>query len=358
MAHRIFGNRFVSRKEPAWHGLGTIFPEEEVLTPSEAVKRVTGDVQFVRQPLYYGLPGEDKPDRKSDSFVILRLPTADDPNPEQIGIVSERWDLTPYHELAGALDKMDVSKYKVETAGLLMGGALCFFALRGEDWSVLGKDDMRSYFLTNLSLKPGIGHRVLHTTVRVVCANTNEAAISSSQIQLRIPHGADAKQQIGLCGDLVARFRKAQEETKRVFEIFASTPAPKDSVDKVFAAAWPEPKLPAKIKMLHNVVGSEGMEVFKRNLDPIMLNSLVNAQEGYDREVERIRTMREAGAERFEAFEPRDLGGTIWAAYNAVTEVADWRGDQKNLGESVLIGSRAAEKTRAFGAAMKVCDLD
>lgn len=358
MAHKIFGERFMSRTRPAWHKLGIIFPEDEIIIPSEAAKRVSGDLVFARQPLYYDLPGEKGKKNDSENFAIIRLPTKEDPHPMVLGITSERWHLTPYHEMASALDKMDTSIFKVETAGLLSGGSLLFIALRGEDWSVLGKDAMQTYFLLNLSLTPGIGHRVLHTNVRVVCNNTNEAALASSQIQLRIPHGADAKQQIGLAGDLVQRFRNAQEETKRIFDVFASTPAPAETVNAIHAAAWPEPRLPAKLRMLKNVVGQEGIEVFKRGLDPVLFTSLTTAQEAHDRALERCKEVREAGIERFESFEPQELRGTVWAAYNAVTEVADWRGDGNGkLAESSLIGTRAAEKTRAFSAAMNACDV-
>jgi hypothetical protein len=51
-----------------------------------------------------------------------------------------------------------------------------------------------------------------------------------------------------------------------------------------------------------------------------------------------------------EAFDPANLRGTVWAAYNAVTEVSDWR-EGRNADESALFGSRAQEKSRAFNAA-------
>lgn len=356
MAHKIFGQRFISRSQPAWHNLGLIFSEDEDIAPSEAVKRVAGDIHVVRVPLSYTLPGETL-SRVSGHCGIVRLPTADSPSPEILGVTSERWEPTNYPELAKALDRMDRSIYKIETAGLLSGGALCFTALRGEDWSVLQTDSMRSYFLVNLSLKPGVGHRVLHTSVRVVCNNTNEAALATSQIQLRIPHHADAAQEIGLCGDLLARFRKAQEETQRVFDAFASTPAPRESVNRIFAAAWPEPTLPGKLRLLQNVVGEEGAVAFRRTLDPRALQSLVDAEERHEKALVRVQELREGGVDRFEAFEPQELRGTVWAAYNAVTEVADWRGngnDGKAAAESSLRGQRSSEKVRAFTEALDV----
>jgi hypothetical protein len=63
--------------------------------------------------------------------------------------------------------------------------------------------------------------------------------------------------------------------------------------------------------------------------------------------------LREAAKERFEAFDPPRLRGTVWAAYNAVTEVADWR-EGRNADESALFGGRAKEKSRAYAAAMEL----
>ena len=60
---------------------------------------------------------------------------------------------------------------------------------------------------------------------------------------------------------------------------------------------------------------------------------------------------RRGHAGGFEHFEPAHLRGTAWAAYNAVTEVADWR-EGRGADASALFGGRAKEKSRAYEAAM------
>jgi hypothetical protein len=341
------GDRFLSRERPAWHGLGVLFPEDEVLAASEAVKRVAGDVKVVTCPVSYELDGAAR--AAKDKVAVVRRPTADSPEPELFGVVGGKWRAEPYHEMARALDKL-AETYRVETAGLLRGGRLCFLGLKGSGWDVAG-DAMESYFVTNLSLEPGTGHRVMHTPVRVVCWNTNNAALGSASINLSIPHNADAKQQLGIAGDLVARFAEAQAKTKEVCEAFAAREVTVGEAERVFAAAYPEPRVPKKIEMLRGALGTEGAELFKGQLSPAALQSVLAAEDNYEKAVARSRDLRVAVRERYHEFDPARLRGTAWAAYNAVTEVADWR-EGPRAAESSMWGTRSREKSRAFAEAL------
>jgi len=348
MSHEIMGQRFISRVRPAWHDLGTLFPEDEKLTASEAAKRVAGDIQIVKAPLSYSLNGETKPVDKQ--VAIVRLPTPEQKEPMVFGVVNDKWKAETYPELAKALDKLSET-YRVETAGLLKDGRLCFIGFKGPEWDVNG-DPMESWFTANLSLNPGQGHRVLHSPVRVVCFNTNNAALQQSSLNLSIPHAADAKQQIGIAGNLVARFAEAQEKTKELCEAFANRTCTIEEAKTIFEAAYPEPTLPKKLQVIHNMTGgSEGSEMFKKSLDPNALDSIIKAEEAHQRATERAAILRDTALNRYHAFDPARLRGTVWAAYNAVTEVADWR-EGRDSAVSSMFGSRAKEKNRAFTQAM------
>ena len=66
MAHEIFGDRFLEResRRPAWHGLGTTLPEDEVMTVSEAMVNLDISYTVDQIPMFfrannkYGLPQE------------------------------------------------------------------------------------------------------------------------------------------------------------------------------------------------------------------------------------------------------------------------------------------------------------
>lgn len=347
MAHKIFGERFLSRKEPAWHKLGEVFSPDLKILASEAVQKVAGDVIVQAFPVFAELPERlDLPNQRA----IIRLPTQDAPKHEVLGITSDKWVPDSYVSLAKSLDALSET-HLVETAGTLEEGGLCFLSLRGEDWDVQG-DINRSYFVLNLSLSPGKGHKIFHSPVRVVCWNTNTMAENSATIHLGIQHSADAKRQITLAADCVRRFKDLQQKTKEIFDAMAKVNVNQDMLDKIFSSAHPEPKPSPRLRLL-NTLGTEASEVFKRDLKGTDFEKIVKDQEALENARERRRERLEACAERFEAFEPSNLRGTVYAAYNAVTEVADWRGNGKNADRATMWGNRATEKAKAFSAALE-----
>lgn len=348
MGHKILGERIISRSQPMWHKLGEVFSDSEIISPSEAAMRVAGDLDIKALPVYTNLgtvshgvseiPGQ---------VVITRMPTHDDPSPEYLGFAKRGWIPESYVDLAKPLDHIDQSVYKLETAGVLEGGKRFFLSLRGEDWDVLG-DGMRTYFLVQLSMEPGVGHRIRHTPVRVVCWNTEQMAVSQSNITLSIGHNQDAKRSLALCSSLLVRFRQCQEETKTLFEELAKAPATNEQVERILDAAYPNPPMPSKLRLVRTVMGSdEGSQKFQQTLDAGAMAMLTDAQEQWDKGVSRATRLREAGLKQYRSFEPSRLGGTLWAAYNAVTELSDWR-QGKGSEVSATFGPRSQEKERAF----------
>lgn len=71
----------------------------------------------------------------------------------------------------------------------------------------------------------------------------------------------------------------------------------------------------------------------------------------------RANRLRLAGVERFEAFDPDNLRGTVWAAYNAATEVSDWR-EGRGAEVASVWGGRAREKASAFTEALQVAGMN
>jgi hypothetical protein len=291
---------------------------------------------------------------KSDHVAIVRKPTVDDPQPVVLGVTSDAWVAASYPELAGALDDL-ATTHKVETAGVLKRGGLAFLCFRAPDWSVRG-DEMRSYFAATFSLTPGVGHKVFHSPVRVVCWNTLTMAEGQATINLSVPHASDSLQRIQLASRLVSQFKESQERTRAIFGAFADRRITGAEAEAIFAAAFPNPPVPAKVRLIKSQLNEVEAEVFKRALTPDMLQGITTAQEQYDRACERAAALRNAAVEQFEKFEPTILAGTAWAAYNAATEISDWR-EGRGADESALFGSRAKEKARAFGAALELVEV-
>ena len=347
MGHRIMGERFIARSKPAWHNIAKrIFGENDAITAREAMVEVAGDIEVVRSPIWYKVDGQDV--LADNKTAIIRKPTQDSPSPLLLGITSDAWVASSYPELAQALDGLS-KQYKVETAGLLEEGGLAFLCFRAEDWAVRG-DEMRSYFAANFSLTPGIGHKIFHSPVRVVCWNTNTMAEGQASINLSIPHSQDAIQRIQLATRLVTQFHEMKDKAKGIFEAFADKQVTSKDVDTIIFAAFQLPALPPKLRLIKQQLSETEAEVFRKALTPDLLIGLEKAQEQYDRQCETVLRLRDVARERFEAFDPPNLRGTAWAAYNAVTEVSDWR-EGRGADESALFGGRAKEKSRAYEAA-------
>jgi hypothetical protein len=351
MSHEIFGERFKSRSKPAWYGLGEVFDADLNILPSEAVAQVSKGIQIENTPIY--LKSESGGFEPIDTHAaIVRKPVDGEPH-KILGISSKDWQAISYVDLAKHLDRLDTSVYKVETAGILYSGGACFLSLRGEDWAVLG-DEMQTYNVLLLSLKPGIGHRVLNSDVRVVCHNTQQLAISKASINLHIPHKADVEADLSLCTDLILQMKEAHEETKAIFEQLAKTPASHENMTAVYESAFPDAKPSKRLQLVQNMAGSMEVEkAFKNRLDTAALDKIVGDQDRYQKESERVQKLRMAALDRQSVFEPANLRGTLWSTYNAVTEVSDWR-KGKNGAESSLFGSRAKEKERAFSACLSL----
>lgn len=354
MADMILGQRFLSRNAPAWHSKGTLFGEKVKISASEAVKKVAGDIEVEQCPIIYTSPVTGKPVELKDHFAIIRKPTHDDKSEKLLGIRTEEFHVVPYATLAKALD--DLSKvYRVETCGLIQDGGLCFIAFKGPDFAVKG-DRMQDYFIANLSQQPGVAHRVMAAPVRVVCFNTNQMALDQASISLSIPHSPKAADRIKLAGNLVAQFKEITAKSREIFEKFASVKITDKNLNLIIEAAFPNPSLPTELKLMQQAMSSGDQDVVKKAFGD-KFAELVKVQEQHENRIARIGELRGAVRERYDVFDPPKLRGTVWAAYNAVTEVADWRGDGKRVGEATVWGSRAREKANAFAASMHAAGL-
>lgn len=353
MSHEIMGTRFMSRVKPAWHGIGTIFAADLKITASEAVAKVAGDVHVVDAPLFHY--DDDGVIQRIEKYkAIMRKPTADDAAWTVLGVTSENWHKIDYVDLAKALDPLSET-YQLETCGLIFEGARLFMAFKGPDFAV-GVDQMQDYFLVELSMQPGVSHGVLASPVRAVCNNTCIMAHKQASISLKVPHGRAQVDRIGWAADLVAKFKSITATNLAIFEQFAKTQITNENLNVLFEAAWPIPAKPMDVQLIERIMTSQDQGAMKEAMGD-RFDRILKAQNQHAVRCERVLRLREAGLESFERFKPATMRGTVWAGYNAVTEVADWREGGRDADSSSVWGTRAQEKTRAFAAAMKIADV-
>jgi phage/plasmid-like protein (TIGR03299 family) len=313
---------FASLREPAWHGLGTVFDKE--VTTSEMLDLAhlsNWNVRLEDVPMPEGFTSD-----KGYSFVTRTNPFDNTKN-DVLGVVGERYVPLQNEDLFDFGDLMLDGGGRWETAGSIKGGRQVFGSLALERETVLDpngvSDKVNTYLLINTSHDGSVAIQASITPVRVVCANTLNLALGnrgrggSVKQSFKIRHTAtasgkvqQAREALGLANAYMDKF---DEMAKAMIEQEVS----KAKFDEIVALAYPAPEKDAK--------GS-----FKKHNDKIdLINSIYVGD--YN----------------------NTIAGTKWGVFNALTERLDWhRTARGGSNESILASASGfdpvttAEKNR------------
>lgn len=228
---------FASLRQPAWHGLGTVF--DSPVTTSEMLDLAHLSNWNLRMEL---LDTGEYCDRVE--YKILR----DNPfmsRIERLGIVGTRYKMFSNEELFDFGDNLTNGRRRWETAGSLSGGRQVFATLVDPDDIVLdpnGSADVIKKYLTLTTSHDGSGKIIAKkTNTRVVCWNTLNIALKENGAEYSIRHTqnldgrlAEAKQALGFA-----------DEYDEEFEAEMQTLYAKDMTvvefEKIVMAEFPEP---------------------------------------------------------------------------------------------------------------------
>ena len=146
--------------------------------------------------------------------------------------------------------------------------------------------------------------------------------------------------------DLIEKMADAQRLTMNTFELMAHSRLTEEQIDAVFAAAYPHPSKPKKMNLVDAI--DENDELLS-----VLRQQGVRATETYDYYCQRADGFRAGAREMLARLNDGngDLANSAWYAWNAVTELADWRDGSETVPVSTLFGTRAVEKKNAFKAA-------
>lgn len=350
MAANIFGSRFLGRREPAWHGLGEVFPADLALTASEAVVRAGLDYTIEKTPVFVDLPPLGRVD--IGKFALVRQPTPDDPNPAVFGLVGERYGVLQNADIAKALDPL-AQQWPVETVGALGSGETVFLTLDAGQGTICG-DEMRNFFLVSDTKGQGRSLRIAFTPVRVVCQNTLITGFSQATVSAALFHGRNVGRELEFRIDMFARLQQAKERTEAALASLCAKRVVEDQVNAILTAAYPEPVKPAKVRLGEEVRERGGL--YTGGVNPQMVAHLGDVESKWAYAVERVAAYRDAARELYYTFndEHPHAAQTGWAIYNAVVETEDYRKGADSAAESALFGLRAQAKARAFDACLSL----
>jgi hypothetical protein len=358
--HGIFGQRFLGRREPAWHGLGVTFPQDERVGVAEAVLRVGGDLHIQKLPLVVHLPGGTT--KASDRVAIVRYPTHDDGSYHILGYAGEDYEVVPNIELAFMLEKLE-AEWPVETVGILNSGRDIFITLDAGTVGVAG-EEVHQYFMVANSHTGGRSLKIALTPVRVVCQNTLMAGTAAASVISALPHTVNVRAEANFRVDLIANMRRSQLRLLESFEAMARYRVNGDQRAEIISAAYPLPS-PPKRKLLGDTLVND--EAFMAGLADdrkfalSILTSKDQATAEYEYKVKRVEQFREAAQERVTAIndEFAAIAGTAWATWQGVTETENYRNSESKEGstaanQSILFGDRAQAMGRSYNRAIAI----
>jgi len=248
MAHQIetIGSRasFVSAQVPAWHRLGTVLPDrftaEEAMTHANLggwnVRKI--GLQTVAE---IGASGVTAPVLMPEFVATVRT------NPhtgqvEPLGVVGSGYHVIQNEDHAEVLNRLvDDSGAIFETAGSLHGGRQVFLSMKMPETMLIGGVDAVDLYLVALNSHDGSGaFRLLVSPIRVVCANTQAAALRHHRSSFSIRHTSGAKarieqarQALGLTFAYATQF---QAEAERMISATIAT----DEFEQIIGKAFPE----------------------------------------------------------------------------------------------------------------------
>ena len=322
---------FASLRQPAWHGLGTVF-EEEVTTKEMLDLANLNDWNVRLEDV--GIP-EGFASDKSYSFVTRTNPFDRTQN-DVLGVVGERYVPMQNEDLFDFGDLMLDGGGRWETAGSIKGGRQVFGSLALERETVLDPngvgDKINTYLLINTSHDGSVAIQASITPVRVVCANTLNVALSSVKGKkgikqsFKIRHTATASGKVQQAREALGLANAYMDEFDIMAKDMIESEISKAKFDEIVALAYPAP------------TGEDKKGSYKKYETKIdLLQSIYVGQ--YN----------------------NTIAGTKWGAYNALTERLDWyRSARGGTNESILASASGfdpminAEKNRLLKLVLAV----
>ena len=313
---------FASLREPAWHGLGTVFTEEKTTSEMLVAANLNNwNVRLEDMPIPSHLSSD-----KEYQYVVRTNPT-DKTQTDILGVVGERYHVLQNEDLFSFGDNILDGGGRWETAGSLKGGRQVFGSLALERETVLDPngvaDVVKTYLLINTSHDGSIAIQASITPVRVVCANTLNVALNRTRKKdgvkqsFKIRHTQTANGKVAIARQTLGLANAYMDEfDKMAHAMIAKEISAKDFND-IILAAYPKPDKDTKgaVKKWENKVD--------------VINDI------YTGEYNGM------------------IAGNAWGAFNALTERLDWyRSARGGSNESILASASGfdpainAEKNR------------
>ena len=337
MAHELESQNgvasFASFREPAWHGLGTVFTEEKTTSEMLVAANLNNwNVRLEDMPIPSHLSSD-----KEYQYVVRTNPT-DKTQTDILGVVGERYHVLQNEDLFSFGDNILDGGGRWETAGSLKGGRQVFGSLALERETVLDPngvaDKVKTYLLINTSHDGSIAIQASITPVRVVCANTLNVALNRTSKKdgvkqsFKIRHTQTANGKVQIARQTLGLANAYMDEFDKMAHAMIQKEISAKDFNDIILAAYPKPDKDTKgaVKKWENKVD--------------IINDI------YTGEYNGM------------------ISGNAWGAFNALTERLDWyRSARGGNNESILASASGfdpainAEKNRLLNVVRNTLQL-
>jgi phage/plasmid-like protein (TIGR03299 family) len=326
----FFKSAFLSRSEPAWHGLGTVFDKARKITVAEALaESYVGGWDVRTLPItVHDTDGKPlDPSRYASEYQAVVRTSPFDGVPELLHVAGERYE-TFQNEAALTFADNLLDGGVIETIGSIQGGRKVFMSLRMRNGLTLDpngrKDKINNYLLVATSHDGTLPLVAMNTPVRVVCQNTLSMALSGSRQRYTIRHTGsmapkveEARTALAINVGYMDAFSR---EATKMIEATLTT----DAFVKIVKDLYPEPKGDSKAAATRWTKRIELLEAI------------------YTGQADGPNTQAK-------------ITGTVWGGLNAATEFLDWyRNPRKGDAESVLSAASGFDAVAAQSKARTV----
>jgi phage/plasmid-like protein (TIGR03299 family) len=307
--------------ETPWHGLGTRLNGPP--TAKEAIKAANLDWKVTKTPVFTTVNGQRLV--VPDTFAVVR----NDPlNSPVLGVVSKDYTPLQNSEAFAFFDPIVGENAAIyHTAGALgQGERIWLLAKLPGQMRITGDDVADKYLLLSNSHDGKGSVQIKFTSVRVVCQNTLTLALGGGE-SFRLIHTPDVKHRLQTAGQLLAQIRTRYTSMEEALQAMA------------------------RVEVNASRLTEYLTDVFKPS-DPTDEAALVRA--------ERNRDWAEHFFDEGRGNRLPGVRGTLWAAFNGVTELLDHRKIRQSPHQrlsSLWFGDNYKVKARAFALAQEKMEV-
>ncbi len=302
--------------ETPWHSLGTKL--DRPATAEEAIQAAHLDFTVEK----YRLKTTPNDLQVESHFATVRTDTM-----EVLGVVGSRYEPIQNKDAFTTFDALVGEGEAIyHTAGVLGKGERIWLLAKLPDYIRINRDDLVEKYLLLVNSHDGSSTvRVKLTPIRVVCENTLSLALSGAEQEVHVRHTLNAMEKLKEVHEILGLTNKLYMQLDAIFNRMAETKLEQETLTEYVKTVFPEnpeSKDQSWVKKVHDTV----FEL---------------AESGEGAEMTR---------------------GTLWGAYNAVTEYVDHyrnaKGDETQRLKSMWFGSGERIKKNAFRSAVNMLEQD